>query len=183
MSTNGPAERPGMKTMQSVPSATAHAWGRTRSFLRRATAPQNPIGSRIPRLSRVGLRGQRGSAIVEFAVTLMPVLILTLGMCDFGRGVWSYNTLSYAAREGARYAIVHGEESPNPASTSKIEEIVENWAVGLSPEYLTVQTSWQPDNSSGSTVVVEVNYDFQTVVPILPSGITLSSTARMVVLY
>ena len=142
-----------------------------------------PLGVRIRSLGQLGSRGQRGSTIVEFAMTLLPCLILILGMCDFGRAVWSYNTISYAAREGARYAIVHGDESSNPASTGKIQQIVDEWAVGMSSEDLSVQTSWQPDNSSGSTVVVTVNYEFQTVVPVLPSGVTLTSTSRMVVLY
>lgn len=130
------------------------------------------------------IRGrQRGSVVIEFALTLMPALMLTLGMTDFGRGIWTYNTLSYAAREGARYAVVHGDESSTPATTTKITEIVTNWAVGLDPSKLTVTTTWDPDNSPGSEVEVDVNYDFQTVVPFLPSGITLGSTSRMVIFY
>ena len=40
---------------------------------------------------------------------VLPLFLLMLiGIFDFGRIVWARNALENAAREGARYAIVHG---------------------------------------------------------------------------
>ncbi len=50
----------------------------------------------------------RGQAMVEFALIAPIFLSLLMGIADLGRVVWAYNSLSSAAREGARFAIVHG---------------------------------------------------------------------------
>lgn len=50
----------------------------------------------------------RGQALVETALILPLFLVLLLGIVDMGRAVWATTSLSSAAREAARYAIVHG---------------------------------------------------------------------------
>ena len=52
--------------------------------------------------------GARGQSMVEFAVVLPVFLMLLVSIFDFGRVIWINDTLSGAAREAARYAIVHG---------------------------------------------------------------------------
>ena len=54
----------------------------------------------------------RGQALVEFALMVPMFLALTMGVVDAGRVIWASTSLSAAAREGARLAIVHGG-SPN----------------------------------------------------------------------
>ncbi|MDQ6858443.1 MAG: pilus assembly protein [Chloroflexota bacterium] len=56
---------------------------------------------------------EQAQALVEFALVLPIFLLLVTGIFDVGRAVWQENTLAYAAREGTRYAIVHGA-SGNP---------------------------------------------------------------------
>ncbi|HEV2010034.1 MAG TPA: TadE/TadG family type IV pilus assembly protein [Candidatus Limnocylindria bacterium] len=51
---------------------------------------------------------QAAQALVEFALVLPLFLLLVTGIFDVARAVWQENTLAYAAREGTRYAIVHG---------------------------------------------------------------------------
>ena len=50
-------------------------------------------------------RGDAGQNLVAFALVLPFILMLTIGVMDVARVVMTYNALSYAAREGARYAI------------------------------------------------------------------------------
>jgi Flp pilus assembly protein TadG len=45
----------------------------------------------------------RGIATVEFALVAPFLLLLMLGMGEFGRMLYQYNTLSKSVREGARY--------------------------------------------------------------------------------
>jgi Flp pilus assembly protein TadG len=53
------------------------------------------------------LRDQTGQELAEFAMVLPMLLALTFGIADFCLVMFSYNTLANAAREGARYAVVH----------------------------------------------------------------------------
>lgn len=95
----------------------------------------------------------RGQAMVEFAIIFPVFILLLVGMFDFGRVVWVNNTLATAAREAARYAIVHGSKSTCPvgpaapntqipvASTAcpypspsrqGIKDVAQKWAAGTS---------------------------------------------------
>lgn len=50
----------------------------------------------------------RGQGLAEFALVLPVFVLLVLGVTDVGRVVWATTSLNSAAREGARFAIVHG---------------------------------------------------------------------------
>jgi hypothetical protein len=50
----------------------------------------------------------RGQALVEFALVVPIFLVMLMGVVDIGRAIWAQNSLAAAAREGARFAIVHG---------------------------------------------------------------------------
>jgi Flp pilus assembly protein TadG len=49
----------------------------------------------------------RGQGLVEFALVLPLFLLLVFGIMDLGLAVFSYNSITNAAREGARLAIVN----------------------------------------------------------------------------
>src|ERR1035438_7490782 len=61
---------------------------------------------------------KRGSAVIEFAVTSIAFLAFLFGIIDAGRAVYTYEFVTYAARSGARWAMVRGNTcaSLNPAS-------------------------------------------------------------------
>jgi hypothetical protein len=50
----------------------------------------------------------RGQSMVEFALILPIMMFLLMGFFDLGRVVLAHDALGHAAREAARYAIVHG---------------------------------------------------------------------------
>src|SRR5262245_21515586 len=52
-------------------------------------------------------RLQQGQSLLEFAVVLPVLLLIVLGVIEFGRAYYQYNTLSKAVREGARYMSMH----------------------------------------------------------------------------
>jgi hypothetical protein len=66
----------------------------------------------------------RGQAMVEFALIFPIFILLLVGMFDFGRVVWVNNTLATAAREAARYAIVHGSKSTCPVGPAPVGTII-----------------------------------------------------------
>jgi hypothetical protein len=61
-------------------------------------------------------RGESGQSMIEFALVLPVVLLVITGVFDVARAVWEENTLAYAAREGTRYAIVHGTGYCSPST-------------------------------------------------------------------
>jgi Flp pilus assembly protein TadG len=128
--------------------------------------------------------------MVEFAFFFLLFLTLTVALMDFGRGIWTFTTLSHAARQGARYAMVHGgtnlvkDGNGNDVTGDGIETVVKANAVGLDPAKITVTPTWDPANSRGNYVQVRVSYPFQFVASPLflaQDGLTLSSTSRMVI--
>jgi len=62
-------------------------------------------------------RGQRGQALLEFALVLPIFAVALLGMIDIGRGIWANNAVANAAREAARFAAVHGGSCEDLTST------------------------------------------------------------------
>ena len=59
-------------------------------------------------------KDEDAQSLVEFALTLPVFLLVVTGLFDVGRAVWQENTLAFAAREGTRYAIVHGSAGVPP---------------------------------------------------------------------
>lgn len=47
----------------------------------------------------------RGQSLLEFALGLMVVMLLFMGVFDLGFGIYQYITISNMAREAARYAV------------------------------------------------------------------------------
>jgi hypothetical protein len=83
-------------------------------------------------------RRNAGSALIEFTVVGIPMIFVLLSTFEIARGMWIYETLSYAVREGTRFAIVHGQGCANasPAcavTTGAIVQRIRDAGVGLMP--------------------------------------------------
>lgn len=58
--------------------------------------------------------GQRGTAIVEFALVLPLLLLLTMITTEFGRAIYQYNTIVKSLRDATRYLSL---QTPNTKFT------------------------------------------------------------------
>ena len=87
---------------------------------------------------------QRGQASVEFALTVILLLMVVIGILEFGRIVWLYNTLSNLSREIARYtiAIQHQREPIGNLTTAGtiLGDVVSHYDAGLDTRYLVAGT-------------------------------------------
>ena len=54
------------------------------------------------------IKNQRGAALLEAAVTIPIILLISVGIFEFGRAYQTWQVLTNAAREGARVAIISG---------------------------------------------------------------------------
>jgi Flp pilus assembly protein TadG len=59
----------------------------------------------------------RGQALAEFALVVPVFLLIIIGIFDFGRAVFANSTMTNAAREGARLAIVNQDVASVRART------------------------------------------------------------------
>lgn len=132
-------------------------------------------------------RGDRAQALVEFAFVLPIFLLVVTGLIDVARAVWEENTLAYAAREGTRYAIVHGAGgnprvgpvhpavlNPTVYNTGNIVTVVRNAAIGIANVDVTVDYPLS-GNDRSQTVQVDATAQF---VP-LPSYYLLGSAFQI----
>jgi Flp pilus assembly protein TadG len=122
--------------------------------------------------------------LVETALILLGMLLLMLATFDGAYAIWSYTTLCQAARQGARFAQVHG--TANPSTDDAIRDQVRDWSVGLNRANVQVLTTWIPNREIGSEVQVRATYNLQLMVsPLVFSSSTLAlgTTARATVTY
>jgi len=106
--------------------------------------------STSPRASR---SNERGQALVEAALTFPLLFLLFFGMIEFSLVIFSYNTISGAAREGARWGIV----STNPRRT---EADIENHVRSLALPVDCAAPGLDPSATlSADTVRVDVDCD------------------------
>ncbi|HUK26246.1 MAG TPA: TadE/TadG family type IV pilus assembly protein [Terriglobales bacterium] len=76
------------------------------------------------------LRADEGAQLIELAVTLPLLVVMVVGVFDFGGAYHLKQNLSGAAREGARYASSLptaglGRVSPPPDSVTAIRDVVD----------------------------------------------------------
>lgn len=50
----------------------------------------------------------RGVAAVEFALLLTPMILMMFGATEFGRAIYTYNTLDKTVRDAVRHLSQHG---------------------------------------------------------------------------
>lgn len=95
-------------------------------------------------------RLQAGQALVEFSLTIVLLLIVLIGIIEFGRIVWLYDTLSNLTREIARYtiAVQHQREPTGTITTSStiLGDVVPRSAAGLDAQYLAPGTLTSQDS-------------------------------------
>ncbi len=56
---------------------------------------------------------QKGVALVEFALILPFLLLLSIMAIEFGRAIWEYNILTKSVRDAARYLSIQTPGTPD----------------------------------------------------------------------
>lgn len=133
---------------------------------------------------------QRGSTLVEFAIGATVFLTVMFGIIEFGRALWTHNALADAARRAARYAVNQPASSPAGVKTTGTNVgpslvAIRNVAVygdpaggsqpmvnNLTPSNIDVKYT-DFGVGSGTLAVTITNYQFQFVVPVFGTTITM----------
>lgn len=117
---------------------------------------------------------ERGAALLETAIALPLVLLVSVGIFEFGRAFQTWQVLTNAAREGARVAVL-----PNPAPGAVEARVSAYIVAGQLPNPATAAVTVDRNAAlsigatTASASVVTVQYPFNFIV--------LNPVARLVV--
>lgn len=113
-----------------------------------------------------GRRDDRGAAAVEFALVLPLLLLIVMGISQFGITFSQWLQIEHAAREGARWgSLGYAAGAVGQAGTVRFK--VDEAAPSLYPRLTNAQITVTPANPidhSGDPVTVQVTYP----TPVLP---------------
>jgi Flp pilus assembly protein TadG len=128
------------------------------------------------------LVSDRGGAVaVEFAFVIPLAILLTIGAVEVARAVSVQASISKAAKETVRIASVRGSASGAAATEAELEAMAVQLSE-LTDGSTSATVAWNPDNSPGSVVTVDMQTTFSPVaLPFGSSSYTFNSTASMTV--
>ena len=124
---------------------------------------------------------ETGQAVVEFALVMIMLVPILMGVLDLGRGVYAYNVLASGAREGARFGTTQAPSgSSQPDLTSIRQRVLQTATLDLVSNQISATCS--PDCYQGSNLTVIVNYTFQPATPLFWQ-FTMTGRSTMVIEY
>jgi len=125
------------------------------------------------------LKSEKGQALVELALVLPLLLLLLMGIFEFGRIFFDYLCIANASREGARWAAVGIPDD-------EVINIVENACAALDFNRLQIEISpIQDERARGKPLTVSLRYEVDIIVPLFgvampdPFPIEAHTTMRM----
>ncbi len=134
---------------------------------------------------RALLIGEQGQALLETALTLPLLLIVSVGIFEFGRAFQTWQVLTNAAREGARIAVM-------PGPVTGVDTRVRNYLTdgqldAAASATIVVNPTATVSIGGGATAsasLVTITYPFQFIVlqpvaNLLVSGSTVGSAISM----
>jgi Flp pilus assembly protein TadG len=113
------------------------------------------------------LKSERGAALLEAAITVPIVLLLSVGIFEFGRAFQTWQVLTNAAREGARIAVLTG------TTDEQIKDQVTGYltAGGLQLEGVAVNVKVERGvalgTSNASRITISYPFSFMMLNPII----------------
>ncbi len=108
------------------------------------------------------INARRGAVAIEFAFGMPIFLAMIYGVFEFGRILWTQNTMEFAIEEAARYVMVN----PN-ATDAQIVTIVEDKATGLDAARINVGVNFEQIGADNSVVDITGTYNYAPLFPIV----------------
>ncbi len=135
---------------------------------------------------------REGAHLVEFAFVAPIFFLFLFGVFEYGRMVFTRQVMQAAAREGARYAIVHTHDK----TITDIQTVTNNTMAGvknqLGPTYTVQVYKCNPTTGAntgvwdtagfGDAIAVEITGVYRPVLPVyllMPASINMRAKAAM----
>ncbi len=118
---------------------------------------------------------ERGAAAVEFALVAPLLLLMVLGIAEFGRAYYIQASLSQAAREGVRVMALQN----NPAGAVAATRAAAPPGLTLGNVTVSPSTCVASGLTPAATATVTVTYSFTFLYGFFGSGLTLTGQGVM----
>lgn len=114
--------------------------------------PQEPA---IRRARRSGLRGEAGQSLAELAIALPILMAIVIGIFEFGRAWNVRQTVTHAAREAARLAVIR------TTTSDAVDDVIDDRliAAALDPGQASVTVTGM-GGLPGTATTIEVSYPY-----------------------
>ena len=103
--------------------------------------------------STVTRRRRRAAAVVEFAVISPVLLTILFGIIEYGYVFMVRQTLTHAAREACRVAVLQTTDEPYTEVTQRVDQVMN--AAGLSG-HTTTMVHAETDNNWTESITVSI---------------------------
>jgi Flp pilus assembly protein TadG len=123
------------------------------------------------------LRSERGATAVEFAFIVPLLIVLVLGIAEFGRAFQVQGTLSAAAREGVRLMALQNDPA---AARAAVRNAAASLEPGVTDAQITITPASCPTLNAGTTSVrLTISYPMPYLTGFFGSGLALTGTGVM----
>jgi hypothetical protein len=133
--------------------------------------------------------GRRGAVVVESALTLLPLLAVSLAILDLAFVLFLRSTFQHAVREGVRYAVT-SRTAPGSGHDASIRSVVQRHAIGFLNEeesaekikiryFVPGSLAETGSNAGGNIVEVSIEgFEWSWIVPLFHSALPVRLTMR-----
>ena len=122
------------------------------------------------------LRGERGASAVEFGLVIPILLILVLGIIEFGHAFQVQGTLSAAAREGARAMALRNDQAQ---ARSAVREAASALDPDIVDSQITITPAACPTGVTNQNVRLTITYPMPFLTDFFGASVTMSGTGVM----
>jgi Flp pilus assembly protein TadG len=105
------------------------------------------------------VKSERGAALLEAAITIPMLLLISVGIFEFGRAWQTWQVLTNAAREGARLAVLP-DPTPGVAETRAREYMAAGQLPGAGTAVVNVNQSASITVNGAAVSASEVTIDY-----------------------
>ena len=123
------------------------------------------------------LRDDGGASAVEFAFIVPLLILLVVGIAEFGRAFQVDSTLNAAARERVRMMALQNDQT---ATRATVRSVASSLNPAITDAQITISPSSCPVSSTGSTnVTVSIAYRLPFFTGFFGAGVDLHATGVM----
>jgi Flp pilus assembly protein TadG len=134
-------------------------------------------------------KNERGAALLEAAITVPIILLISVGIFEFGRAYQTWQVLTNAAREGARLAVIEG--STDTMVRTRVNQYLKGGSIiknDLSDDKIAIARDVKFTGTTtcppcGTSITVNLPFQFMVLNPVVrliaPSDTTTGAPITM----
>jgi Flp pilus assembly protein TadG len=113
------------------------------------------------------IKSEKGVALIEAAITVPIILLISVGIFEFGKAYQTWQVLTNASREGARLAVIEG--STDADVRKRVGDYLKAGGLkAIADDAITVKRDVAlTATSSGSQIQINYPFEFMVLNPVV----------------